>query len=220
MQELIDGEPPDFTRFLTFRSGVVDHVFRSTGRDLTSSQEDHAMESDRICCTPVKQNISGLSVSDFARNKKCIPALQSIRIGEFSERPGMQIRERPRTDANAEKRRAQQRVRILVFANRLKCWHQCELRCGRPFRIVLPQSFAIRIPQQRGAIGDFSRTFGWRRKVLNLCKKCEPAAKGFLIGTIVQTQEIWRAIAISVGQFKARILSRWRCALVAGQIPF
>src|SRR5215831_8704957 len=104
------------------------------------------------------------------------------------------------TRGRAEKRGAERGVGILILGYRFERRRKRQPRSRRPDAIVLAQRFTIGVADERGAVVDLGRAALGGLEILRLSEEGEPAAEGFLIGGIVEAQEVWRAIAGRVFQ--------------------
>src|SRR6185437_1524051 len=117
MQELIQREPPDFAGFRAFGTGVINDIGRIAQSDLALAEINHTVKGYVIRRAAVKENVSRLSISDFARDEKGVPAFQGLGIGEFSKSSIVQVSGRPWAGADAKQRGAQRRVRVMVLSH-------------------------------------------------------------------------------------------------------
>ena len=76
------------------------------------------------------------------------------------------------------------------------------MRGGCPCRVVTAQCFAVGVSDESSTIDDLGWTRNRWREVLDFGEEGKPAAEGFLVGGIVEAEEVGRAVRRGIGEGK------------------
>jgi hypothetical protein len=179
-------------RAVVFSSVVDDQRLAS------NAVNDHGVPRRRLSELSIEKQIARLGLPHIAADEMRIALYEGFRISKLRKHALLQILRSKSSGTDAEQRVAERRVRItpsVDFTGRSCDFHPAR---HKPVFIVPPERFAIGIPQEACAVGDFGRQIGCWPDRLVFRNEREPAAEGGLICRISQAQEVRRAIAEAV----------------------
>ena len=141
-----------------------------------------------------EQEIAWKCPIDLASYEVGIETPDGSRIGELGEGAGVEVREAECATTDAEDVSADGCVRERVLAYGIDRRDKKQTGRRGPGPIMEPQSFTERVPDERGAIGDFGWPMPQGKEVLFFSQERKPLPKYLPIMFVVQPQKIGRAV--------------------------